>query len=105
MATVFALAMTAFEVHSATWSDKKKVEKINIGGNKLHGSFVKLIDYSFAGCSSSVAFLDGDSNPNYKEIISTLLAAKMADREVNIRVDGCGGNGNNYPLIDEMQIY
>ena len=98
LATLMTVSSIAF---SAGWSGNKEIEKLNVGGNAKHGLYVKLKDYDFPGCTSALAYLDAITNPNYKEIMSVLLAVKMSKSTVNIRVNGCIGN---YPSIEEVQL-
>jgi hypothetical protein len=83
-----------------TLSSTAPIEVLNLGGNGMHGAYVKLVGFSFTGCSSEVAFIEG-ANPNYKEFIASLLAAKLAEKEVQMVYSGCI---NGYPVIREVSI-
>ncbi|MCH2157268.1 MAG: hypothetical protein MK096_00615 [Oleiphilaceae bacterium] len=85
-----------------------KIDKINVGGNGKHGTFISLIGKSFSEClngSQSVKslFLSADPsvNPNYKEQLSVALAAKISDKEIIVSYELCDGN---YPVINEVTL-
>ena len=68
-----------------------KIELFVVGANGLHGTQVKPNNVTFSGCSNTTsAFLKGD-NPNYKEFVSAILAAKMANKDVRLTYSGCEG--------------
>jgi hypothetical protein len=101
IASILAFLVFVATAARADWSATAKVEQINIGGNGLHGTFVSVANFSFTGCSvTSVGFLEG-SNPNYKELIASLLAAKMADRDVRLMYFGCSGG---YSIVREVVL-
>jgi hypothetical protein len=101
IASILGSLLFVATVARADWSATAKVEQINIGGNGLHGTFVSVADFSFTGCTSTTVGLLEGSNPNYKELISSLLAAKMADREVRLMYFGCNGA---YSIIREVLL-
>lgn len=85
----------------ADWSVTTTIHEINIGGNGMHGAFVSLSNFSFSGCSSiGVVFLPA-SDPNYKELISSLLAAKLSERSVRVMYSGCSAG---YSLLKEVVL-
>jgi hypothetical protein len=101
IAATMLACMGVASTAKADWSAIAKVDLLNIGGNGLHGTFVGLVGYSFSGCSTnSIALLEG-SNPNYKELISSLLAAKIADRDVQLQYVGCNAG---YPVVKELLL-
>jgi hypothetical protein len=86
----------------ATWSAEALVDRLNPGGNGLHGTFVVLAGATFTGCTVTTwAWLNG-TNPNYKEMIASLLAAKLGDRTVQIGYSGCSGA---YALVNELVVF
>lgn len=87
-------------VARADWTPLVKIDVLNIGGNGMHGTHVSAINFSFSGCSSPVAFIEG-ANPNYKEFIASLLAAKIAGKDVKLLYSGCV---SGYPVIREVAI-
>ena len=113
------LASGAMLLSSALFADTimpySEVDRLNVGGNGLHGTFVKLKDQIFpivdansitgTGCSTDhSAFVSPATNDNYSEIFSILLAAKVANNKVSLVTSGCGGNNGAYPLIIEVFI-
>jgi hypothetical protein len=85
----------------ATWSATAPIDKLNPGGNGLHGTYVMLQGATMPGCTVTTwAWLDG-SNPNYKEFVASLIAAKAAGLQVQIGYQGCSGN---YPLVSEIVV-
>jgi hypothetical protein len=50
-------------------------------------------------CESTSYYATVPSEPNYNAIHSTLMAAQMSGKKVFFWVNGCGGQGGNYPRI------
>jgi hypothetical protein len=94
---LLGLAPTA---QAAELSPTAQIEVLNIAGNGMHGTYIRLAGFSFTGCAADAAFIEG-GNLNYKEIIAALLAAKMADKAVQVVYSGCN---NGYPVIREVNI-
>jgi hypothetical protein len=84
---------------SADWSTTAQVEHLNVGGNGLHGTFVALEGYAFSGCSVPAVALVPGNNPNYKEILATLLSAKAMNADVRVGYSGCSGS---YATVTEV---
>jgi hypothetical protein len=99
-AAIFLIISFPIAAYSDT-TDLHKIEKLTIGTNGLHGTSVVLENSNFNGCSVTSAALVEATNPNYQGILSTLLAARMADRSIRITYSGCS---NNYPKISEIQL-
>lgn len=85
-----------------------QIDKINVGGNGKHGTFVSLMNKTFSECAGggnpvAAVFMDGDlnRNPNYKEQLSVVLSAKMAEKEVIVTYSDCDGM---YPLVQEITL-
>jgi hypothetical protein len=95
-------ALSVAQPTYAAWSAQALVDRLNPGGNGLHGTFVVLAGATFSGCTVSTwAWIDGTS-PNYKELVATLLAAKLGERTVQVGYSGCSGQ---YPLVTELLVF
>lgn len=100
-ASIFAVLFCFVASARADWTPSARIQTLNPGGNGLHGTFVSLVDVSLAGCgSTTAAFLEG-TNPNYKEFFASLLAAKMAEKEVRLLYSVCS---SGYWVIQEVAI-
>jgi hypothetical protein len=98
---MFVLLLLATTTANADWSATAKVREINIGGNGSYGTFVSLTNFSFTGCSvTTVGFIDGNG-VNYKMFMASLLAAKMAEKDVKLEYSGCSGG---YPIVREVYL-
>lgn len=91
-----------------TWSPSggSLVATVNPGGNGGAGTVVALEGVVFAGCAKNeIAFLQS-SNEDYKEIFSTILAAKMSKYPIRIYYGNDGGAdcAGNYPIIKQVAI-
>ena len=88
-------------VANAEWTAPAKVEKINIGGNGVYGTYIKMMNTTFSGCSTStVAIVKGD-NPNYKEILAAFMSVKVTQQELQVFYAGCDGS---YAVIKEVTL-
>lgn len=89
----------------ADWSDTTTIKAINIGGNGMWGAFVSLDDFSFTGCSTATvtSVLLPGTDQNYKELLASLLAAKLADRSVRVMYSGTDCI-SGYPVMKEIVL-
>ena len=85
------------------WSGLTYIVDLNIGGNSQHGTFFGLEGYAFSGCNNpNVGFLDA-ADENYKEILAAMLAAKMAQKQINVLTVGCA-LGGNFSRVDSIIV-
>ncbi|TDF37457.1 hypothetical protein EYS14_15010 [Alteromonadaceae bacterium M269] len=98
-----ALLLFSFTSNAGQWtsSQGKDVGIVNPGAFPGKSSFITLIDETFAGCSRNDGAALNESNPNYNEIYSLLLAAKMGEKKVRIYYEGCL---LNLPVIKQAYI-
>lgn len=94
------LVGVAMPAQSAELSPIAQIEALNIAGNGMHGTYLRLAGFPFTGSVVDVAFIEG-GNVNYKELIGALLAAKMAEKAVQVVYSGCN---NGYPIIREVTV-
>ncbi|WP_036181216.1 hypothetical protein [Marinomonas sp. MED121] len=84
-----------------TLNTGNKVGVINPGAVSGVSTFISLVDGVFTGCArSDGALLLGD-NPNYDQIFSLILSAKMSGSHIRIYYGGCSGN---FSIIDQAYI-
>ncbi len=91
-------------VFSSQWTPApgSQVASINPGGGGGNSTFISLEGVTFSGCTKGHgAVISKDSNPDYDQIFSVALAAKMASLPLRIYYGGCVGN---YPEIKEVAI-
>jgi hypothetical protein len=98
LCTIVAATLCSGTAH-ADWTNAGLVKEVNVGGNGLNGTFIGLIGITFTGCSVTTLGLIPASNLNYKEMMATVLAAKIADREIRVAYQGCS---NGFPVISEI---
>jgi len=90
MKVLFTVALllfstTTFSARLWTPSEGSKVEIVNPGVRSQGATYFTLEGVAFSGCTNSTGtILWKDTNNNYTEIYSLLLAAKMADKLVRI---------------------
>lgn len=98
------LLSSSIYANAAQWTPNtgNKVGVINPGGVSGISTFISLIDVSFTGCSrTDGALLLGD-NPNYNQIFSLVLAAKMSGNLIRVYYGECSSEG--FPIIDQVYI-
>lgn len=94
-------AMSCSGTAHADWTNAGLVKEVNVGGNGLNGTFIGLNGITFTGCSVTTLGLIPASNLNYKEMMATVLAAKLADREIRVAYQGCS---SGFPVISEILL-
>ena len=100
------LILTLFISISANadvWTPKagSNVGVINSGALAGKSSYISLKDTTFTGCSRNDGAVLLEGNPNYSEIFSLLLAAKMSDKLVRIYHGGCK---DDFSVIKQVYI-
>jgi hypothetical protein len=78
---------------------------VDIGTIRVGGGFLRVTGVSSFndpsscdGSPTNANILIFEDTPSYKEIISFVLSAKMANKKVNFYVNGCGiDSGKSYP--------
>ena len=78
-----------------------KIDLFVVGVNGLHGTQVKPNNVTFSGCSNTTSALLKGDNPNYKEFMSAILAAKMANKDVRLSYSSCEGA---FSVITEVRV-
>ncbi|WP_157234621.1 hypothetical protein WKI13_11540 [Teredinibacter turnerae] len=56
------------------------------------------------GCEKPNWYAINSGDSNYQTIVSSILAAQMAQKEVSFWVSGCGGQAGSYPKIESIVI-
>lgn len=57
------------------------------------------------GCSLSGWYAINTTDNNYTGLLSNILAAQMAGKQVTFYVSGCGGQAGQYPKIESIIVY
>jgi len=81
----FFAAFTNASTFHTEWKVPRNIHVFSTSGTVY-------VDMHNAGCSGSRYALP-KSHPAYDTIVSFLLAAQMANKKVQLRLDGCIGNG------------
>ena len=85
----------------AAWVGPGTVKDFNPGGNSTFATYISLNGINFSGCTGSYAAVVLGENPNYKEIVATLLLAKATTANIKVNISGCSGP---YSIITEVNL-
>jgi hypothetical protein len=97
------LLFSSLCANAAQWtpSTGSLVGVINPGAISGKNTLISLVGVSFSGCPRTDGALLLGENPNYQEIYSLILAAKMAGKTIRIYYGDCSGN---FPIINQAYI-
>lgn len=56
------------------------------------------------GCAKANYYAINTSSENYSAMLASVLAAQMAQKNVNFWVSGCGGQAGEYPKIESVVV-
>lgn len=85
------------------WTAERKTLFLNPGaGVAGAGTWIAQADVVYSGCTRTDGAYLQSTHPDYKEIYSLLLAAKMSDKPVKVYYGDCVGN---FTMIKQVALY
>ena len=97
------LLTSAFNACASGFSQWGTIEQTYTSGSWTMVN-VSGVDINPDNCEASHYYAINTSDPNYQAILSSLLAAQMAQKNVRFWLSGCGGQDGKYPKLTSSQL-
>jgi len=100
LSLIFFVSCSSF---ADQWTTESKILFLNPGaGVAGSGTWVAQADVTYSGCARTDGAYLQSTHPDYKEIYSLLLAAKLSDKPIKIYYGGCVGS---FTIIKQVVLY
>ena len=108
----FFITITLFAVSVNVFAANEDIKNVTVTktiawGDNLIVHFTPSYTDS-QNCSASNGkriVLRSASDPDFDVMLSSLLAAAVSGKQVDFRVDGCGGFSYDYPMITRISVH
>lgn len=95
--------LTAISVNAGELTPKGKITRTYTSGGWTMLAIDTQPTNTF-GCDKGNWYATNTGDPNYQTIVSSILAAQMAQKSVSFWVGGCGGQAGSYPKIESVIV-